>query len=123
MGSRKNSTMRPAARQVEARPTIPRGKSTKFKRYGKTGHKPVRCLDQVCGVCGGKGHSAEVCAKVLCSEKVIYVNVSVTVSGCRPGRNSCIGGLVKEHAGTICLQKVERKNRVSPVEKNAVTPP
>ena len=38
------------------------GNSAKCKRCGETGNKPVRCLDQICGVCGGKGHSAEVCA-------------------------------------------------------------
>ena len=39
--------------------------SVKCKRCGKTGHKSVRCPGQVCGVCGGKGHSAEICANVV----------------------------------------------------------
>ena len=29
------------------------------------GHKSVHRPDQVCGVCGSKGHSAEVCANVV----------------------------------------------------------
>ena len=33
--------------------------NAKCKRCGETGHKSVHCPDQICGVCGGKGHSAE----------------------------------------------------------------
>ena len=33
----------------------------KCKRCGETGHKSVRCPDQVCNVCGGKGHAPEIC--------------------------------------------------------------
>ena len=40
--------------------------SKKCKRCGETGHKSVRCPDQMCGVCGCKGHSTEeVCANVV----------------------------------------------------------
>ena len=39
--------------------------SAKCKRCGKTAHKSVRCSDLVCGVCGGKSHSVEVCANVV----------------------------------------------------------
>ena len=42
-----------------------KGNSAKCKPCGETGHKSVRCLDQVCGVCGSKGHSAEVCANFV----------------------------------------------------------
>ena len=42
-----------------------KGGSAKCKRCGETGHKSVRCPDQICGVCGGKVHSAEVCANVV----------------------------------------------------------
>ena len=42
-----------------------KGGNAKCKRCGETGHKSVHCLDQICGVCGGKGHPAEVCAKVV----------------------------------------------------------
>ena len=42
-----------------------KGNSAKCKRYGETGHKSVRCPDQICGVCDGKSHSAEVCASVV----------------------------------------------------------
>ena len=42
-----------------------KGSSTKCKRCGGTGHKSVRCPDQICGVCGGKGHLVEVCANVV----------------------------------------------------------
>ena len=42
-----------------------KGSSAEWKNGGETVHKSVRCPDQVCGVCGGKGHSAEVCAKVV----------------------------------------------------------
>ena len=42
-----------------------KGGSAKCKRCGETGHKSVRCPDKICGVCGGKGHSAEVCANVV----------------------------------------------------------
>ena len=42
-----------------------KGGNAKCKRCGETGHKSVRCPDQICGVCGGKGHSAEVCANVV----------------------------------------------------------
>ena len=42
-----------------------KGGNAKCKRCGETRHKSVRCPDQICGVCGGKGHSAEVCANVV----------------------------------------------------------
>ena len=42
-----------------------KGGNAKCKRCGETAHKSVRCPDQICGVCGGKGHSAEVCANVV----------------------------------------------------------
>ena len=42
-----------------------KGGNAKCKRCGETGHKSVRCPDQICTVCGGKGHSAEVCANVV----------------------------------------------------------
>ena len=42
-----------------------KGGSAKCKRCGETGHKSVRCPDQICGVYCGKGHSAEVCANVV----------------------------------------------------------
>ena len=42
-----------------------KGGNPKCKRYGETGHKSVRYPDQICGMCGGKGHSAEVCTNVV----------------------------------------------------------
>ena len=46
-----------------------KGGNAKCKSCGetghKTGHKTVRSPDQTCDVCGGKGHSAEVCANVV----------------------------------------------------------
>ena len=42
-----------------------KGGNAKCKRCGETGPKSVRCHDQICGVCGGKGHSTEVCANVV----------------------------------------------------------
>ena len=33
----------------------------KCKRCGETGHKSVRCPDQVWNVYGGKGHAPEIC--------------------------------------------------------------
>ena len=59
--------------------------------------------------------------------EVIDANRGVTVAGRKPRRNSCIGGLVKKHAGAICVQEIEssyrrEKKRVSPVDKNTVTP-
>ena len=35
------------------------------KRYGDVGHKAVRCPGQLCGVCGGKGHAADICANAV----------------------------------------------------------
>ena len=35
------------------------------KRCGDDGQKTVRCPDQLCGVCGGKGHVAEICVNVV----------------------------------------------------------
>ena len=32
---------------------------------GEVGHKTVRYSGQVCGACGGKGHSTEICANVV----------------------------------------------------------
>ena len=54
----------PVAGMVGVRLTGKRG-NAKCKRCGETGHKSVRCPDQICGVCGGKGHSAEVCPNVV----------------------------------------------------------
>ena len=42
-----------------------KGSSAKCKRCGETGHKSVRCPDQVCSVCCGKGRSAEVCVNFV----------------------------------------------------------
>ena len=42
-----------------------KGGNAKCKRCGETGHKSVRCPDQICGVCGGKCHSAEACANAV----------------------------------------------------------
>ena len=42
-----------------------KGGNAKCKRCGETGHKSVRCPEQICSVCGGKGHSAEGCANVV----------------------------------------------------------
>ena len=53
-----------------------KGGIAKCKRCGETGHKSIRCPDQICGVCGGKGHSAEVCA------------ISVTVLACENIKSS-----------------------------------
>ena len=36
--------------------------NVKYKRCGDDEHKAVRCPGQLCGVCGGKGHAAEICA-------------------------------------------------------------
>ena len=55
----------PAAGMVGVRLTGKYGGNVKCKRFGETGHKSVRCPDQICGVCGGKGHSGEVCANVV----------------------------------------------------------
>ena len=67
-----------------------KGNSTKCKRCGETEHKSVRCPDQICGMCGGEGHPAEVCANV------------VTVLACENTKSSndesdaAIGGEEKE---------------------------
>ena len=42
-----------------------KGSNAKCKRCGETGHKSVRCPDQIRSVCSGKGHLAEVCANVV----------------------------------------------------------
>lgn len=34
---------------------------TGSKRCGDSGHKRVKCPDQVCGVCGGKGQATKIC--------------------------------------------------------------
>ena len=60
---RKIRKRRPAAGLVGVRLTKIKG--AKCKRCGETEHKPVRCPDQICGVCGGKSHSVEVCANVV----------------------------------------------------------
>ena len=44
--------------------------------------------------------------------KVIGVNEDVTVAGRRPRRNSCIGGLINEYAGSMFVQEVESSNRL-----------
>ena len=58
--------------------------------------------------------------------KIIDVNGGVTVAWRRLRCNSYIGGLVKEYAGTVCVQEVgspnRRENRVSSIEENMVTP-
>jgi hypothetical protein len=54
-----------SSRTDGARADSGKGGNVKCKRCGETGHKSVRCPDQICGVCGGKGHSAEVCANVV----------------------------------------------------------
>ena len=36
-------------------------KSEACKRCGDSGLKTVKCPDQGCGVCGGKGHAPEIC--------------------------------------------------------------
>ena len=54
-----------SSRTDGARADSEKGGNVKCKRCGETGHKSVRCPDQICGVCGGKGHSAEVCANVV----------------------------------------------------------
>ena len=36
----------------------------KCKRCGDDRQKAVRCLGQLRGICGGKGHPAEICANV-----------------------------------------------------------
>ena len=43
----------------------PKDVSVKCKRCGDVGHKAVRCLRQLCGVCGGKGHADDICANVV----------------------------------------------------------
>ena len=42
-----------------------KGGSARCNRCGEVGHKTVRCLGQACRVCGGKGHSAKMCANVV----------------------------------------------------------
>ena len=37
----------------------------KCKSCGDVGHKAVRCPGQLCGVCGGKGHAAYICANIV----------------------------------------------------------
>ena len=54
-----------SSRDGEVKADKEKGGNAKCKRCGKTGHKSVRCPDQICGVCGGKGHSAEVCANAV----------------------------------------------------------
>ena len=46
------------------KPDSSQGTSAKCERCGEAGPMTVRCPDQICGVCGGKGHSAEICANV-----------------------------------------------------------
>ena len=35
-------------------------KSEVCRRCGDSGHKMVKCPDQICSVCGGKGHAPEI---------------------------------------------------------------
>ena len=42
-----------------------KGGNARCNRCGEAGHKTVRCPGQVCSVCGGKGHSAKICADVV----------------------------------------------------------
>ena len=53
MMERMNSKRWPAAGLVGVRLTEKNGANAKCKRCGETGHKSVRCPDQICGVCGG----------------------------------------------------------------------
>ena len=39
--------------------------NVRCNRCGEVGHRTVRCPGQVCSVCGGKGHSAKICANVV----------------------------------------------------------
>ena len=55
----------PAAGMVGVRLTGKKGATRSVSFCGETEHKSVRCPDQICGVCGGKGHSTEVCASVV----------------------------------------------------------
>ena len=58
--------------------------STTCNHCGKVGHNTVRCPGHVCGVCGRKDHSAEICANVvtvLTCEEDAKVSVDKTLSG------------------------------------------
>ena len=54
-----------------------KGNSAQCKRCGETGHKSGCCHDQVCGVCGGKGHLVEVCG--VCGGKGHLAEVCANV--------------------------------------------
>ena len=43
----------------------PKDDSVKCKRCGDVGYKAVQCPGQLCGVCGSKGHAADICANVV----------------------------------------------------------
>ena len=43
----------------------PKDDSVKYKRCGDVGRNAVRCPGQLCGVCGGKEHAADICANVV----------------------------------------------------------
>ena len=63
-------------------------------RFGEAGHKTVRCPGQVCSVCGGKGHSAKICA-----------NNAVTVFACEAdarGNGSDRGLIGEEQDAFVC---------------------
>ena len=42
-----------------------KGDSARCNRCGEAGHKTVRCPGPVCSVCGGKDHSAKICANFV----------------------------------------------------------
>ena len=42
-----------------------KGVNARCNRCGEVGHKTMGCPGQVCSVCGGKDHSAKVCANVV----------------------------------------------------------
>ena len=66
-----------------------KGGNAKCKRCGETGHKSVRCPDQICGVCGGKDHSAEVCANVVTFLKRSNDDSDAAISGEEEGAFIC----------------------------------
>ena len=42
-----------------------KGGNARCNRCGEVGHKMVRRPGQMCSICGGKGHSAKICANVV----------------------------------------------------------
>ena len=43
----------------------PKDDRVKCKRCGDVGHKAIGCPGQMCGVCGRKGHAADICANAI----------------------------------------------------------